>query len=213
MKGETMQNLTRRNLLGLLRLAPAVPLAEHLLANPALAAETQTSARGLLQRRNFPNVKLQNQDGQEVRFYDDLIKDKIVTINFFYAKCEGICPTVTANLAKAQKILGDRVGKDIFMTSISLKPEHDTRAVLKEYADMFKARPGWSFLSGKPDDVEHLRRSLGFTNLDPRLDKDTSQHIGNVRMGNEPLMLWAACPGMARPEFIAKSILWMVRKG
>ena len=208
-----MQNLTRRNLLGLLRLAPAVPLAEHLLANPALAAETQTSARGLLQRRNFPNVKLQNQDGQEVRFYDDLIKDKIVTINFFYAKCEGICPTVTANLAKAQKILGDRVGKDIFMTSISLKPEHDTRAVLKEYADMFKARPGWSFLSGKPDDVEHLRRSLGFTNLDPRLDKDTSQHIGNVRMGNEPLMLWAACPGMARPEFIAKSILWMVRKG
>jgi protein SCO1/2 len=213
MKGEAMQNLTRRNLLGLLRLAPAVPLAEHLLANPALAAETQTSARGLLQRRNFPNVKLQNQDGQEVRFYDDLIKDKIVTINFFYAKCEGICPTVTANLAKAQKILGDRVGKDIFMISISLKPEHDTRAVLKEYADMFKARPGWSFLSGKPDDVEHLRRSLGFTNLDPRLDKDTSQHIGNVRMGNEPLMLWAACPGMARPEFIAKSILWMVRKG
>ena len=208
-----MQNVTRRNLLGLLRLAPAVWLAEHLLANPALAAETQTSARGLLQRRNFPNVKLQNQDGQEVRFYDDLIKDKIVTINFFYAKCEGICPTVTANLAKAQKILGDRVGKDIFMISISLKPEHDTRAVLKEYADMFKARPGWSFLSGKPDDVEHLRRSLGFTNLDPRLDKDTSQHIGNVRMGNEPLMLWAACPGMARPEFIAKSILWMVRKG
>jgi protein SCO1/2 len=208
-----MQNVTRRNLLGLLRLAPAVPLAEHLLANPALAAETQTSARGLLQRRNFPNVKLQNQDGQEVRFYDDLIKDKIVTINFFYAKCEGICPTVTANLAKAQKILGDRVGKDLFMTSISLKPEHDTPAVLKEYADMFKARPGWSFLSGKPDDVEHLRRSLGFTNLDPRLDKDTSQHIGNVRMGNEPLMLWAACPGMARPEFIAKSILWMVRKG
>jgi len=213
MKGEAMQNLTRRNLLGLLRLAPAVPLAEHLLANPALAAESQTSARGLLQRRNFPNVKLQNQDGQEVRFYDDLIKDKIVTINFFYAKCEGICPTVTANLAKAQKILGDRVGKDLFMTSISLKPEHDTPAVLKEYADMFKARPGWSFLSGKPDDVEHLRRSLGFTNLDPRLDKDTSQHIGNVRMGNEPLMLWAACPGMARPEFIAKSILWMVRKG
>ena len=208
-----MQNVTRRNLLGLLRLAPAVWLAEHLLANPALAAETQTSARGLLQRRNFPNVKLQNQDGQEVRFYDDLIKDKIVTINFFYAKCEGICPTVTANLAKAQKILGDRVGKDIFMISISLKPDHDTRAVLKEYADMFKARPGWSFLSGKPDDVEHLRRSLGFTNLDPRLDKDTSQHIGNVRMGNEPLMLWAACPGMARPEFIAKSILWMVRKG
>jgi protein SCO1/2 len=208
-----MQNVTRRNLLGLLRLAPAVPLAGRLVATPSLAAETDSSARALLQRRNFPNVKLQDQDGKEVLFYDDMIKDKIVTINFFYAKCEGICPTVTANLAKAQKILGDRVGREIFMTSISLKPEHDTPAVLKEYAGMFKARPGWSFLTGKPDDVEHLRRSLGFTNLDPRLDKDTSQHIGNVRMGNEPLMLWAACPGMARPEFIAKSITWMIRKG
>jgi protein SCO1 len=208
-----MTTVTRRNLLGLLSLASAAPLAGHLLATPAIAADSGNSARALLQRRNFPNVKLQDQHGREVHFYDDLIKDKIVTINFFYAKCEGICPRVTANLAKAQKILGDRVGRDIFMTSISLKPEHDTPAVLKEYAEMFKARPGWSFLTGKPDDVEHLRRSLGFTNLDPQLDKDTSQHIGNVRMGNEPLMLWAACPGMARPEFIAKSILWMIRKG
>ena len=161
----------------------------------------------------FPNTELITQDGKTVHFYDDLIKGKIVAIDLMYTSCQYACPLETARMAQVQKILGDRVGKDIFMTSISLKPEHDTRAVLKEYADMFKARPGWSFLSGKPDDVEHLRRSLGFTNLDPRLDKDTSQHIGNVRMGNEPLMLWAACPGMARPEFIAKSILWMVRKG
>jgi protein SCO1 len=162
---------------------------------------------------HFPNVELITQDGKRVHFYDDLIKGKIVTINFFYAKCEGICPTVTANLAAAQGILGDKVGREIFMTSISLKPEHDTPEVLKEYAGMFKAKPGWSFLTGKPDDIELLRRSLGFTNLDPRLDQDTSQHIGNVRIGNEPLMLWAACPGMSRPEFIAKSVTWMIRKG
>ena len=208
-----MQNVTRRKVLELLSLAPVVPLAGHLLSATADASEVGMSARERLQRRNFPNVKLLTQDGKEVRFYDDMLKDKIVTINFFYAKCEGICPTVTANLAKAQKILGDRVGREIFMTSISLKPEHDTPAVLKEYAGMFNARPGWSFLTGKPDDIELLRRSLGFTNLDPRLDKDTSQHIGNVRIGNEPLMLWAACPGMARAEFIAKSITWMIRKG
>ena len=207
-----MQNVTRRKLLSLLSLVPVTPIA-GLLAGATGTDKTGDSARARLQRRNFPNVELLTQDGQRVRFYDDLIKDKIVTINFFYAKCEGICPTVTANLAKAQKILGDRVGREIFMTSISLKPEHDTPAVLKEYAGMFKAKPGWSFLTGKPDDIELLRRSLGFTNLDPRLDKDTSQHIGNVRMGNEPLMLWAACPGMARPEFIAKSITWMIRKG
>jgi protein SCO1/2 len=148
-----------------------------------------------------------------VRFYDDLIKGKIVTINFFYAKCEGICPTVTANLARVQKIFGDRVGREIFMNSISLKPEVDTPAVLQEYAEMFKAKPGWTFLTGRPADIELLRRSLGFTNLDPELDKDKSQHIGNVRYGNEPLMLWAACPGMGSPEFLAKSISWIIRKG
>jgi protein SCO1 len=209
-----MQNVTRRKLLGLLSLAPVAPLAGQFLAAGSAAADVgPRSPRERIRQRYFPNVQLQTQDGKTVRFYDDLIKDKIVTINFFYAKCEGICPTVTANLAKAQKILGDRVGREIFMTSISLKPEHDTPAVLKEYADMFKAKPGWSFLTGKPDDIELLRRSLGFTNLDPRLDKDTSQHIGNVRIGNEPLMLWAACPGMSRPEFIAKSITWMIRKG
>jgi protein SCO1/2 len=200
-------------MLGLLGLAPVVPFAAQLLApNSAAAAAGGLSPRDKIRQRYLPNVELQTQDGKTVHFYDDLVKDKIVTLNFFYAKCEGICPTVTANLARVQNILGEHVGQDVFMNSISLKPEHDTPAVLKEYAQMFKAKPGWTFLTGKPDDIELLRRSLGFTNLDPKLDKDKSQHIGNVRYGNEPLMLWAACPGMGSPEFLAKSISWVIRK-
>jgi protein SCO1 len=208
-----MHNTTRRKMLGLLGLAPMVPFAAQLLApNSAAAAAGGLSPRDKIRQRYLPNVELQTQDGKTVHFYDDLVKDKIVTLNFFYAKCEGICPTVTANLARVQNILGEHVGQDVFMNSISLKPEHDTPAVLKEYAQMFKAKPGWTFLTGKPDDIERLRRSLGFTNLDPKLDKDKSQHIGNVRYGNEPLMLWAACPGMGSPEFLAKSISWVIRK-
>jgi protein SCO1/2 len=200
-------------MLGLLGLAPVVPFAAQLLApNSAAAAAGGLSPRDKIRQRYLPNVELQTQDGKTVHFYDDLVKDKIVTLNFFYAKCEGICPTVTANLARVQNILGEHVGQDVYMNSISLKPEHDTPAVLKEYAQMFKAKPGWTFLTGKPDDIELLRRSLGFTNLDPKLDKDKSQHIGNVRYGNEPLMLWAACPGMGSPEFLAKSISWVIRK-
>ena len=203
---------TRRKAMGLLGLVGMAPWAGRLVTRSAAAESGSSSpAREAIRRRYFPNVTLQTQDGRSVRFYDDLVKDKIVTINFFYAKCDGICPTVSANLAAAQRLLGERVGRGIFMNSISLKPEEDTPAVLKMYAEMFKARPGWTFLTGKPDDVELLRRSLGFTNLDPRLDRDKSQHIGNVRYGNEPLMLWAACPGMARPEFIAKSVSWMIR--
>lgn len=208
-----MHNTTRRKMLGLLGLAPVVPFAAQLLApNSVAAAAGGLSPRDKIRQRYLPNVELQTQDGKTVHFYDDLVKDKIVTLNFFYAKCEGICPTVTANLARVQNILGEHVGQDVFMNSISLKPEHDTPAVLKEYAQMFRAKPGWTFLTGKPDDIERLRRSLGFTNLDPKLDKDKSQHIGNVRYGNEPLMLWAACPGMGSPEFLAKSISWVIRK-
>ena len=209
-----MHDTTRRKLLRLVSVAPVVSLAGPLLAASSAAAEVGSSSpRERIRRRYFPNVELQTQDGKTVRFYDDLIKDKIVTINFFYAKCLGICPTVTANLARVQTIFGDRVGRELFMNSISLKPEHDTPAVLKEYAEMFKAKPGWTFLTGKSADIELLRRSLGFTNLNPELDKDKSQHIGNVRYGNEPLMLWAACPGMGSPEFLAKSISWVIRKG
>jgi len=211
-----MYDPTRRKLLALLSLAPAVSLAGGFLgdSSPAVASsfDVRLSPRERIRRRYFPNVKLQTQDGKTVNFYDDLIKDKVVTINFFYAKCKGICPTVNANLAKVQTILGDSVGREIFMNSISLKPEADTPAVLKGYAEAYGAKPGWTFLTGRPDDIELLRRSLGFTNLDPVLDKDKSQHIGNIRYGNEPLMFWAACPGMDRPEFIAKSISWVMRK-
>jgi protein SCO1/2 len=112
---------------------------------------------------------------------------------------------------KVQKLLGERVGRQIFMYSISLKPEHDTPRVLKHYEKINNIKPGWTLLTGKPDEIELLRRSLGFTNPDPKLDQDKSQHIGNIRYGNEPLMLWAACPGLAHAEWIAESISWVVR--
>ncbi|HXO22328.1 MAG TPA: SCO family protein [Thermoanaerobaculia bacterium] len=205
-----MREPSRRNLL---RLAALAPFAGGLLARSTAEAEvaTKPSPREKIRNRNFPNVALRTQDGRTVRFYDDLVKDKVVTINFFYAQCEELCPLVTANLAKVQKALGDRMGRDIFMNSISLKPEHDSPEVLKHYAGMFDAQPGWTFLTGAPADIVLLRRSLGFTYPDPKVDQDVTQHIGNVRYGNEPLMLWSACPGMARAEWIAESVSWMIR--
>ena len=188
----------------MLGMAPAAPAA--LASAEDRPAAKGKSSRDLIRDRYFPNVELVTHEGEKVRFYDDLIKDKIVVINFMYAECEGICPGITANLAKVQKGLGDRVGKDTFMYSITLKPEKDTAAVLKEYARMHGAKPGWVFLTGKPDDIEVLRRRLGFVDSDPEVDKDKSQHIGNVRYGNEPLQQWGGCPGQANPAWIVKLI-------
>jgi protein SCO1 len=209
-----MQDLSRRNLL---RLAAVAPLAGSIAASGVAAGSPRSldsnspaAARIRIQQKNFPNVPLISHEGKRVNFYDDLIKGKVVTINFFYAKCDEICPLVSANLAKVQKILGDKVGRDIFMYSISLKPEEDNLEAIRAYRDSWHADPGWTFFTGQPSDIEKIRKGIGFTYPEPAIDKDKTQHIGNVRYGNEPLMLWAACPGVAHAPWIAESFVWMM---
>jgi protein SCO1 len=162
--------------------------------------------RERLAERSFPNVTLTTHKGKKVKFYDDLLKDKIVIINFMYVRCDGKCPGTTANLVKVQKLLGDRVGKDIFIYSITLKPEEDTPKVLAEYAKAYKVGPGWQFLTGHPKDIELLRQKLGFIDRDPVRDADKSNHIGMLRWGNEPHTLWAGCPALLPPAKIVKEI-------
>ncbi len=213
-----MTDLSRREFLGALGMAPVagglLTIAGSATGAPAAATagdRMQAQARESARLRYFPNLILRTQDDKEVRFYDDLIKGKIVTINFFYAKCPDVCPLLTSNLVKVQELLGDQVGRQVFMYTFSLKPAEDTPKAMKEYAEKHGVKPGWTFLTGKPEDLELLRRKLGFTTPDPRLDKDVEQHTGNIRYGNEPFMLWGACPGMADPQWIAESIEWMVR--
>ena len=216
-----MSDLSRRKMLGWTALAPLAGAATFAggstLARAAVAAvsdakPTQSQlARQRIQRLHLPNVPLLTHEGKQVKFYDDLLKDKIVTLNFFYTKCDEICPAVTANLSTVQKLLGDDVGKKLFMYSFTLKPEEDDVEAIRAYRDMFHAKPGWTFLTGKPADLEKIRRGIGFQYPDPAVDKDKSQHIGNVRYGNEPLMLWAACPGLGNAPYVAESISWMLR--
>ncbi len=208
-----MSRMTRRGWLAAAGSASAMAgsarglLAAHDPSNSPPRGFQRIPPRELIRRRHLPNVELMTQDGKRVYFYDDLVKDKIVVINFMYAHCEKLCPTMTANLVRVQKILHDRIGHDIFMYSITLKPEEDTSQVLKQYADMHGTGPGWLFLTGKPADIELLRRSLGFTSSDPAEDADKSTHIGMLRIGNEPMLRWSACPAEANTEWIATSIL------
>ena len=133
----------------------------------------------------------------------------LMLINFMYTSCDRVCPRVTQNLAKVQRLLGSRMGHDIFFYSFTLDPTHDTPEVLKDYAKAHGVGPGWSFLTGPAGQMEMLRKRLGFTDPDPELDKDRESHIGNVRYGNEARLLWGACPGMSRAEFIVESLSWI----
>jgi protein SCO1 len=199
-------------LLGTAPLAGGVLLlgGEALAETPASGAKFKViSPRERVRQKYFPDLVLTNHEGKKVRFYDDLIKDKIVIINFMYAKCEGVCPPVTANLVKVQNLLGDRMGKDIFINSFTLKPEQDTPEVLKRYAANYKVKPGWNFVTGSPADMEIVRRKLGFTDPDPARDADKTNHIGNISYGNEPMIRWGGAPGTSKPEWIVKMVGWV----
>src|SRR5260370_36013993 len=102
----------------------------------------------------FPNVPLVTQEGKTVRFYDDLLKGKMVVINFIYTKCSDSCPLETAKLAQVQRLLGERVGRDVFFYSIRIDPERDTPQELTAYADTFHVKPGWLFLTADKAAIE-----------------------------------------------------------
>lgn len=205
-----MTDKRRRSLVAALGAAPfVVPLLAKAQTLDAPRKFKVIDSRERIRQRYFPNLVLTSHEGKKVKFYDDLVKDKIVVFNMFYAKCEGICSPVTRNLVRVQNLLGNRVGKDIFIYSFSLKPKEDTVPNLKHYAEMHKVKPGWLFLTGSADDMELLRRKLGFVDPDPEVDKDTSNHIGVLKYGNEPLQRWGGCPGMQAPEAIAEAISWV----
>src|SRR5215510_2917334 len=124
-----MPDISRRKFLSL---SAGAPFADDALSASARAGETrrfvpvtQESARKRIQEQHLPNLPLITHEGKRVLFYDDLVKDKVVALNFFFTHCDEICPLVTANLAKVQNLLGDQVGRDIHMYSFTLKPEED----------------------------------------------------------------------------------------
>lgn len=154
----------------------------------------------------IPNVEVQAHDGTSYRFYDDLVRDRIVTVNFFFVTCGDICPQIMANLRLVQDLLGPRAGRDVFMYSVTLFPELETVEDLRAYAEMFEIGPGWKLLTGAPADIEQLRRSLGFYRSDPELDRIKDEHTGLLRYGNDRLRRWAGGPALGRPEWIVKAI-------
>jgi cytochrome oxidase Cu insertion factor (SCO1/SenC/PrrC family) len=177
--------------------APRVETAASVAGREKTLAETSASY--------FPNVELLTQDGRPVRLYDDLLKGKVVIINFMFTTCTGVCPPMTANLAKVQSYLGERVGREVVIISISVDPAADTPVTLKKYADGFKARPGWYFLTGKKENVDWALYKLG------GYVEDKMQHSGLVIIGNETTGEWVKTSAMRSPAQIAEAVLVLLK--
>lgn len=161
----------------------------------------------------IPNVEVLDQDGTSFRFYDDLVRNRAILVNFFFTSCAETCPLVTQNLREVQDLLGERMGRDVFMYSISLQPELETPAILASYAAPWDVRPGWRFLTGRAEDIERLRKAMGFASSDPAWDRVKDNHTGMVRYGNDRLDRWAGTAGLGRPAWIAKAVTALADMG
>jgi cytochrome oxidase Cu insertion factor (SCO1/SenC/PrrC family) len=153
----------------------------------------------------FPNIPLTTHEGKEVRFFDDLIKGKVVIINFIFTRCPDVCPLETARLREVQKILGDRVGKDVFMYSISIDPKYDKVHVLKAYAERYQVGPGWLFLTGNESDIITLRKKLGMYNPEER-SGNLRAHTLSLLVGNQSTGRWMRGSPFENPYVLATQV-------
>jgi protein SCO1/2 len=175
------------------------------LASQAGYATASGDAGSIWGADYFPNVPLVTHEGKTVRFFDDLIKDKVVAINFIYTSCPDVCPLETARLLEVQEILGDRVGRDVFMYSITVDPDRDTPEVLKRYAERFQVGPGWLFLTGNKADITLLRRKLGLYREEKGGEKLEAHMVSGI-IGNQKTGRWMKMSPYENPYIMATQI-------
>lgn len=174
---------------------PAPTATPNTPATPNAAPSSGPSAE-----KYFTDVILVNQDGEKMRFYSDLLKGKTVIINSFFATCQGSCLPITRNLEKVQEALGDRLGKDARIISISVDPEVDTPAELKAFGRKFHARAGWYFLTGSKENVEFVLKKIG------QFVSDKQDHYNIVIIGNDRTNLWKKAFGLAKSEALIEVV-------
>jgi protein SCO1 len=151
-------------------------------------------------QKYFTDVVLVNQNGEKMRFYSDLLQGKVVIINSFFGTCRGSCLPMNRNLEKVQEALGERVGKDVRIISISVDPTVDTPPTLKEYAKKLHARPGWYFLTGDKQNVDFALNKLG------QFVSDKQDHLNIIIIGNERTGLWKKAFGLAKSDELVKVV-------
>lgn len=149
----------------------------------------------------FPNVELTTHEGKKVRFYDDLLKGKQVAINAIFTTCKDVCPLETANMVRLRQVLGERVGKDIHLYSISIDPQRDTPQALKAYAGKFGA--DWTFLTGRPQDIKLIMKKLALIRERDNPTSRASHHRASLIVGIVADGQWTWYSAVDSPRFLA----------
>jgi cytochrome oxidase Cu insertion factor (SCO1/SenC/PrrC family) len=143
---------------------------------------------------SIPDVDVYNQDGQRLRFYQDLVKDRVVAINFIFTSCHTICPPLAATFANVQKLLDEQTRKELTLISISVDPVTDTPERLKAWAAKFEAKPGWTLVTGAKPDLDQLLKALNASSA------RREDHTPIVLLGNDTTGSWTRTYGLTPPK-------------
>ncbi len=159
--------------------------------NPAF--KSCPRATGGKNASRFPQVVVRDQNNRKAWFYEELIRDKLVLVNFTSVKGEQYYP-ILSNLVKVQEMIGDRLNKDVFMYTITTSPHIDTPENLRVLADRYGAK--WQFLSGEPGDIREILASFN-----ARGTMHALTWIGNEKIGR-----WMNKPSRLHPLYIAEAV-------
>lgn len=168
---------------------------------PAQSENSATATEEARARDYFTNLELINQDGETVRFFDDVLKDKVVVISFIFTNCEGACPVMTRKLTLVRDQLEGYIGNPIQFVTLSLDPERDTPAAMKEFAKLHKAdHDGWVFLTGSAGNLDAIIKRLG------QYTDDIEAHSTLMIAGNVNAAHWMKILPQEPPPGIAEKL-------
>jgi len=171
---------------------PSMPASSAISSNAesTKAIPRSAPAKGASQseieraRQYFTDTEMTTQKGEKVRFYSDVLQDRIVLINVMYTNCKGACPLITQKLSQVSRELGDLFGKDIHFVSVTNDAERDTPEALSEFAENQGVnQDGWTFLTGPKQQVDKVINKIGL--YTPKFEQHKAIIlIGNTRTGH-----------------------------
>jgi protein SCO1/2 len=176
----------------------ATTAGESSTASGVSTSENESGLRA--SAMSIPDVEMLDQDGRTIHFYTDLVKGKVVAVQFIFTTCTTICPPLGATFARVQKDLGERAGRDVQLISVSVDPATDTPERMKAWGAKFKAGAGWTFVTGQKPQVAELLRALGAASASP------AEHTPALLIGNDLTGQWTRVYGLSRPAILVKLI-------
>ena len=193
------------------KLIAAASVAFALMLSPALHASDASDADSVAAeekaRNYFTNLEVIDQDGRKLKFYDDVLKDKVVAINFIFTNCQGACPLMTRHLTLVRDLLGPDVGSEIHFVSVSIDPVRDTPAAMKEFAQTHDAdQDYWRFVTGNPKNLEYIVKKLG------QYNDDVEAHSTLLLAANVRTAHWTKIPPNVPPNGVVERLRMLVEE-